>query len=73
VRGRTAKAQPGDSDPYVRRAICDEASRFSFAGLPDGAWYVVTIAKPAAAQSGPTLALMRRVVTAGGRTTSFEL
>ena len=73
VRGRTAKAPPGDSDPYVKRAICDEASRFSFAGLADGAWYVVTIAKPAAGQAGPTMALMRRVVTRGGHTITFEL
>jgi hypothetical protein len=73
VRGRTAKAPPGDSDPYVKRAICDEASRFSFGGLADGAWYVVTIAKPVGAQNAPTVALMRRVVTSGGRTSTFEL
>lgn len=72
VRSRTAKAPPGDSDPYVRRAICDNTSRFSFAGLPDGAWYVVTIAKPAPGQAGPTLALMRRVNTRAGHTLAFE-
>jgi hypothetical protein len=73
VRARSAKAPPGDSDPYVKRAICDGAGRFSFAGLADGAWYVVTIAKPVAGQTGPTVALMRRIVTGGGRTTTFEL
>jgi hypothetical protein len=73
VRGRAAKAPPGDSDPYVKKAICDDASRFSFAGLADGAWYVVTLAKPATGQGGPTVALMRRIVTGGGRTTSFDL
>ena len=73
VRGRAGKAPPGDSDPYVKRAICDDASRFSFGGLADGAWYVVTIAKPAAGQTGPTMALMRRVVTSAGRTVSFDL
>jgi len=73
VRGRAGKAPPGDSDPYVKRAICDDASRFSFAGLADGAWFVVTIAKPAAGQTGPTMALMRRVVTTGGRTVTFDL
>jgi len=73
VRPRSAKAPPGDSDPFVKRAICDDASRFSFAGLADGAWFVVTIAKPAAGQTGPTLALMRRVVTSGGRTVTFDL
>jgi len=73
VRARAGKAPPGDSDPYVKRAICDDASRFSFGGLADGAWYVVTIAKPAAGQTGPTMALMRRVVTSAGRTVSFDL
>jgi hypothetical protein len=73
VRGRAAKAPPGDSDPYVKKAICDDASRFSFAGLADGAWYVVTLAKPVAGQTGPTVALMRRIVTSGGRTTTFDL
>ena len=34
------------STPYVKRAACDAADRFSFAGLPDGAWYAITIAKP---------------------------
>jgi hypothetical protein len=72
VRSRVAQAPPGDSDPYVKRVACDAADHFSFAGLPDGAWYVVTLAKPVAGQSGPNLALMRRVVTRGGKVTAFE-
>jgi len=72
VRGRTDAAPPGNSDPYVRRATCDAQSRFSFAGLPDGAWYAVVPAKPVGG-GGPTLALMRRVTTRGGRATAFEL
>ena len=73
VRARVAAAPAGDSDPYVRRAICDTTSRFSFAGLPDGAWYVVTIAKPLPGQTGPSMALMRRVTTHAGKTLTFEL
>ena len=57
----------------MKRATCDSGGRFSFAGLPDGGWFVVTIAKPVAGGGGPTLALMRRVMTRGGRATSFEL
>lgn len=72
VRSRTAQAPAGDSEPYVKRATCDAAGRFSFAGLPDGSWFVVSIAKPASG-GGPTLALMRHVSTHGGRATSFEL
>lgn len=73
VRSRQNLAPPGDSNPYVKRVVCDAADRFSFSGLPDGAWYVVTLAKPAAGQSGPSLAMMRRVVTRGGKATAFEL
>jgi hypothetical protein len=73
VRSRQNLAPPGDSDPYVKRAKCDTADHFVFAGLPDGAWYLVTLAKPAAGQTGPNLAMMRRVVTKGGKVTPFEL
>ncbi|HEY3951715.1 hypothetical protein [Phenylobacterium sp.] len=73
VRSRQNMAPPGDSDPYVKRAKCDAANHFVFPGLPDGAWYLVTLAKPAAGQSGPNLAMMRRVVTKGGKVTPFEL
>jgi hypothetical protein len=73
VRSRSAQAPPGDSNPYVKRATCDAADHFNFTSLPDGAWYVVTLAKPAAGATGPSLALMRRVTTKGGRITTFEL
>lgn len=73
VRSRQNQAPPGDSDPYVKRAKCDAADHFTFANLPDGAWYLVTLAKPAAGQSGPNLAVMRRVITKGGKVTTFEL
>jgi hypothetical protein len=72
VRSRQNQAPPGDSNPYVKRALCDAADRFTFSNLPDGAWYVVTIAKPVGV-AGPSLAVMRRVTTRGGRVTAFEL
>jgi hypothetical protein len=72
VRSRQNQAPPGDSNPYVRRAVCDAADHFNFTNLPDGAWYAVTIAKPAAGSGGPTLAVMRRITTHGGRITTFE-
>jgi len=72
VRGRQNQAPPGDSNPYLRRATCDGADHFSFNNLPDGAWYAVTIAKPAGGAGGPSFALMRRVTTRGGRVTPFE-
>ena len=73
VRARSPLAAPGDSNPYVKRAICDPNNHFSFAGLADGAWYVITIAKPVGAPGGTSMALMRRVVTRGGRITPVEL
>lgn len=71
VRARTADAPPGDSTPFIKRTVCDSHERFSFSHLPAGAWYVITIAKPA--KGGESLALMRRVVTHGGKTTSVGL
>jgi hypothetical protein len=73
VRSRQNQAPPGDSNPYVKRTACDANDHFSFAGLPDGGWYVVTIAKPVPPATGPNLAVMRRVVTKGGKVTAFEL
>ncbi len=73
VRARGPQAPPGDSEPYVRRAICDNADRFSFAGLPDGSWFAITIVKPVPGATGSSMALMRRVVTRGGKTASLEL
>ncbi|RAK51692.1 hypothetical protein [Phenylobacterium soli] len=65
VRARTAEAPPGDSSPFIKRTVCDAQERFSFTHLPAGAWYVITIAKPV--KGGESLALMRRVVTKGGK------
>jgi hypothetical protein len=73
VRSRQNQAPAGDSNPFVKRAACDGADHFSFAGLPDGAWYLVTLAKPTGGAQGPSLAVMRRVMTKGGKVTVFEL
>lgn len=73
VRARTPSAPPGDAGPYVRRTTCDEAEQFAFAGLPDGAWYAITIARPVGGARGGAMALMRRVLVRGGRTTPVTL
>jgi len=72
VRARTPSAPAGDYSAFVRRTTCDAANRFSFTGLPDGAWYAITIAKPASGE-GPGVALMKRVVTHAGRATPLTL
>jgi hypothetical protein len=73
VRARTATAPPGDAGPYVKRTTCDEGDQFAFGGLPDGAWYVITVARPANNPKGESMALMRRVVVRGGRTANVTL
>lgn len=67
VKARTPSAPNGDYAAFVRHAICDSSNRFSFAGLPDGAWFVITLAKPMGTPGEP-VAVMRRVETRGGRT-----
>lgn len=73
VRARTDSAPPGDAGPYVKRTTCDDADQFAFGRLPDGAWYVITIARPVGGGQGATVALMRRVVVRGGRTVPVTL
>jgi hypothetical protein len=71
VRARTPSAPSEDYSAFIRRTTCDAASRFSFGGLPDGAWYAITIAKPPGGGEG--IALMKRVVTTAGRMTPLAL
>lgn len=73
VRARTASAPPGDPGPFVKRTTCDANSGYSFFGLPDGAWYVIALARPVGHPKAEGLALMRRVVTKGGRITTADL
>jgi hypothetical protein len=72
VRARTPTAPAGDYSAYVRRTTCDAASHFAFTGLPDGAWYAITIAKPVGG-GGPGIALMKRVTTRSGRVSEAAL
>ncbi|RAK51497.1 hypothetical protein DJ018_16325 [Phenylobacterium deserti] len=72
VRARTPAGPSDDYSAFVRRATCDSTDRFSFTGVPDGAWYVITTARPVA-HSGQTMALMRRVVVRNGRVANVEL
>ena len=60
VRARTASAPPGDYARFVRRTRCDVQGRFVFQGLPDGGWYVVTVARPQD-PAGEPMAIIRRV------------
>jgi hypothetical protein len=72
VRARTPASSEGDYSAYVRRTVCDANNRFGFTGLPNGGWFVITIAKPVSG-AGPSIALMRRVVTSRGRIATAEL
>ena len=64
VRARTSSAGTGDYARFVRRTTCDAANHFSFHGLPNGGWFVITIGKPADG-TGEPMALTRRVETHG--------
>ena len=72
VRARTPRAPPGDAGPFVKRTSCDDADQFAFGGLPDGAWYAITVVKPVGV-TAPNIALMKRVVVRGGRTVALGL
>ena len=63
VRGRTPPERSQDYSAFARRTPCDPSGNFVFTGLPDGAWYVITVAKPKAPDTGADVAIMRRVET----------
>lgn len=73
VRGRTPPGRSSDYSAFVKHAGCDASGRFSFSGLPDGAWFVITVAKPVTPGAGQEMAIMRRVTTGGARATAVKL
>ncbi len=74
VRGRTPPERSQDYSAFVRRATCDASNHFAFAGLADGAWFVITLAKPTApGAAGRDIAIMRRVVLRNGQTAKVKL
>lgn len=66
VRARTPSAPSGDYARFVRQTRCDSAGHFTFTDLPDGAWFVITVAKPEGGGDGEPIAVTRRVETRGG-------
>jgi len=73
VRGRTPPERSQDYSAFVRRTTCDAAGRFAFTGLPDGPWFVITVARPPAGVAGREMALMRRVTIRGGNVVNVRL
>jgi hypothetical protein len=71
VRARTPSAPSEDYSAFVRRTTCQD-DRFSFTGLPDGSWFVITVAKPTG-RAGESVAIMRRIETRRGRTVNVQL
>jgi len=65
VRARTPSAPSGDYASFVRKVKCDGASHFGFPQLPEGGWFLITVARPLGAPGEP-VAVMRRVETRGG-------
>ena len=63
VKSRTSSEHAAQYGRYVRQAPCDATGHFAFSGLPDGAWYVITVATPVG--GGVRMAVMRRVETHG--------
>ena len=66
VRARTPSAPSGDYASYAKKTVCDGANHFRFDGLPDGGWFVITLARPVGGPGEP-IAVMRRVETRGGQ------
>ena len=63
VQQRTPPEHNQEYAKYARRATCDANNKFTFTGLPSGAWYVITVSTPPG--GGQKMAVMRRVETHG--------
>jgi hypothetical protein len=59
VKARTPPEHGAEYARYARHATCDGQGRFSFSSIPNGAWYVITVANPIG--GGTRMAVMRRV------------
>jgi len=73
VRRRTPPERSQDYSGFVRRVTCDAAGRFSFSGLPDGSWFVITVARPPSGVAGREMALMRHVTLRNGESLKLTL
>ena len=73
VRRRTPPERSQDYSVFVRRTTCDAAGHFAFSGLPDGTFYVITVARAVPVTAAPEMAIMRRVTIDGGRTQKVGL
>jgi hypothetical protein len=73
VRGRTPPGRSSDYSAFVKHASCDASGHFAFTGLADGAWFVITVAKPTAPGTGADMAIMRRIVVRGGGKVDVKL
>ena len=59
VKSRTPPEHGAEYQRYARHASCDGGGHFAFSGIPNGAWYVITVAAPVT--GGTRMAVMRRV------------
>lgn len=63
VKARTPPEHGAEYARYARTTTCNAYNRFVFRNLPDGPWYVITVATPIG--GGQRIAIMRRVITRG--------
>lgn len=73
VRSRTPPERSQDYSAFARRTTCDATEHFSFQALPDGTWFVITVAKPTVAGAGRDMAIMRRVTIRNGEAVKLRL
>jgi hypothetical protein len=59
VKSRTPPEHGAEYARYARHSTCDGGGHFAFSGIPNGSWYVITVAAPVS--GGMRMAVMRRV------------
>lgn len=68
VRARSAANPGADYGQFVRSIACDPADNFTFAGLPDGAFFVIArVRQTRPANTGAEMVVMQRVELRGGQ------
>jgi hypothetical protein len=59
VKSRTPPEHGAEYARYARHATCDAGGHFAFSGIPNGAWYAITVAAPV--NGGVRMAVMKRI------------
>jgi hypothetical protein len=67
VRSRSAANPDNESARFVKSTTCDANDSFSFANLPDGAYFIIAPVRETRPANGGSMVVMQRIQLSGGQ------